>query len=65
MSADESDEAELRDILLDKVPEEVADKILVHHTLTSVSQCTTPDNLCFCIFDAACPARCLTASFSS
>ncbi len=34
MSADETDEAELRDILLDKVPEEVADKILVYHTLS-------------------------------
>ena len=32
MSAEEEDDAELRDILLDKVPEEVADKILVHLT---------------------------------
>ena len=44
MSADKADDTELRDLLLEKVPVEVADKILVSFGLTVV---LTGSYLCF------------------
>ena len=67
MSTEEASDADLRDLLSEKVPEEIADRILVYHTQTymcpsCMRHCTVPGNV-YCVkCNAARPACCLTTS---